>query len=169
MFLSQLPYVPLGNLRGVVCYQNEPGDVSDDTLREALTKVALAPLSDRLDDEEDWAKVLSPGERQRIAFARILLTRPASGFPRRSHLGTDLPAGLRFCQEDWCAPNCPTASWSASATGRPSNSTTTTCWNCLAKANGSWGGWKRGSRRPASVRMVRSDYRAVPGNAPLWS
>ena len=51
MFLSQLPYVPLGNLRGVVCYPNEPGDISDDTLREVLTKVALAPLSDRLDDE----------------------------------------------------------------------------------------------------------------------
>ena len=41
-----------------------------------LTKVALPHLVDRLDEVQDWAKVLSPGEQQRIAFARILLTKP---------------------------------------------------------------------------------------------
>ena len=80
MFLSQLPYVPLGNLRDVVCYPNTPADISDDTLRDTLNKVALAPLSDRLDEERDWAKVLSPGEQQRVAFARILLTKPKAVF-----------------------------------------------------------------------------------------
>jgi putative ATP-binding cassette transporter len=80
MFLSQLPYVPLGNLRGVVCYPNSPDAIADDTLRETLTKVALAPLIDRLDEECDWAKVLSPGEQQRVAFARVLLTKPKAVF-----------------------------------------------------------------------------------------
>jgi putative ATP-binding cassette transporter len=80
MFLSQLPYVPLGTLRGVVCYPNSPDDVPADTLRDTLTKVALAPLCDRLDEERDWAKVLSPGEQQRVAFARILLTKPRAVF-----------------------------------------------------------------------------------------
>jgi vitamin B12/bleomycin/antimicrobial peptide transport system ATP-binding/permease protein len=80
MFLSQLPYVPLGNLRVVVCYPNSPEDISDDTLRETLNKVALAPLVDRLDEERDWAKVLSPGEQQRVAFARVLLTKPKAIF-----------------------------------------------------------------------------------------
>ncbi len=80
MFLSQLPYVPLGTLRGVVCYPNSPDDITDDDLRDTLTKVALAPLCDRLDEERDWAKVLSPGEQQRVAFARILLTRPQAVF-----------------------------------------------------------------------------------------
>ncbi|BBZ69593.1 ABC transporter ATP-binding protein/permease [Mycobacterium paraseoulense] len=80
MFLSQLPYVPLGSLRTVVCYPNSPDGVSDAELREVLTKVALAPLIDRLDEERDWAKVLSPGEQQRAAFARILLTKPKAVF-----------------------------------------------------------------------------------------
>jgi putative ATP-binding cassette transporter len=80
MFLSQLPYVPLGTLRTVVCYPNAPTDISDETLHDTLTRVALAPLSDRLDEVRDWAKVLSPGEQQRVAFARILLTKPRAVF-----------------------------------------------------------------------------------------
>ncbi|GFG96024.1 ABC transporter ATP-binding protein/permease [Mycobacterium timonense] len=80
MFLSQLPYVPLGTLRTVVCYPNSPDGVSDDQLRDVLTKVVLAPLISRLDEDADWAKVLSPGEQQRVAFARVLLTRPKAVF-----------------------------------------------------------------------------------------
>jgi putative ATP-binding cassette transporter len=80
MFLSQLPYVPLGTMRTVACYPNSPNDIPDDVLRDTLTKVALAPLCDRLDEERDWAKVLSPGEQQRVAFARVLLTKPQAVF-----------------------------------------------------------------------------------------
>jgi putative ATP-binding cassette transporter len=76
MFLSQLPYVPLGNLRAVVTYPGKEGTIDDDTLKRTLEKVVLPHLVDRLDEVEDWAKVLSPGEQQRIAFARILLTKP---------------------------------------------------------------------------------------------
>jgi putative ATP-binding cassette transporter len=76
MFLSQLPYVPLGDLRAVVTYPRKEGTVDDRTLRYTLQKVALPHLVDRLDEVLDWAKVLSPGEQQRIAFARILLTKP---------------------------------------------------------------------------------------------
>jgi vitamin B12/bleomycin/antimicrobial peptide transport system ATP-binding/permease protein len=94
MFLSQLPYVPLGTLRGVACYPNSPDDVSEDTLRDTLTKVALAPLCDRLDEERDWAKVLSPGEQQRVAFARILLTKPQAVFLDESTSALD--EGLEY-------------------------------------------------------------------------
>ncbi len=94
MFLSQLPYVPLGALRGVVCYPNAPDQVSEETLRETLTKVALAPLGDRLDEERDWAKVLSPGEQQRIAFARVLLTKPKAVFLDEATSALD--EGLEF-------------------------------------------------------------------------
>jgi vitamin B12/bleomycin/antimicrobial peptide transport system ATP-binding/permease protein len=94
MFLSQLPYVPLGGLRGVVCYPNSPDDVSDGELRDVLTKVALAPLIGRLDEEQDWAKVLSPGEQQRVAFARVLLTQPKAVFLDEATSALD--EGLEF-------------------------------------------------------------------------
>jgi putative ATP-binding cassette transporter len=98
MFLSQLPYVPLGNLRGVVCYPNSSDDISDDELRDVLTKVALAPLIGRLDEERDWAKVLSPGEQQRVAFARILLTKPKAVFLDEATSALD--EGLEFALYD---------------------------------------------------------------------
>ncbi|HEY2504585.1 MAG TPA: ABC transporter ATP-binding protein/permease [Mycobacterium sp.] len=94
MFLSQLPYVPLGTLRGVVCYPNSPDAISNDELRDVLTKVALAPLYERIDEEQDWAKVLSPGEQQRVAFARILLTRPQAVFLDEATSALD--EGLEF-------------------------------------------------------------------------
>jgi putative ATP-binding cassette transporter len=94
MFLSQLPYVPLGDLRAVVSYPNEEGTIDDQTLRRTLEKVALPHLVDRLDEEQDWAKVLSPGEQQRIAFARVLLTRPKAVFLDESTSALD--EGLEF-------------------------------------------------------------------------
>ncbi len=80
MFLSQLPYMPLGDLRAVVSYPAEAGDIDDATIRAALDTVALGHLETRLDEGFDWAKVLSPGEQQRIAFARVLLTKPKAVF-----------------------------------------------------------------------------------------
>jgi vitamin B12/bleomycin/antimicrobial peptide transport system ATP-binding/permease protein len=80
MFLSQLPYVPLGDLRAVVCYPSSAGEIPDAVLRDMLVKVMLPHLVDRLDEEQDWAKVLSPGEQQRVAVARVLLTKPKAVF-----------------------------------------------------------------------------------------
>jgi putative ATP-binding cassette transporter len=94
MFLSQLPYVPLGSLRTVVCYPNSPDDISDHELHDVLTKVALAPMIGRLAEEQDWAKVLSPGEQQRVAFARILLTKPKAIFLDEATSALD--EGLEF-------------------------------------------------------------------------
>lgn len=80
MFLSQLPYAPLGNLRDVVSYPSPAGTFDDGEIRETLTMVTLGHLSTRLDEESDWSKILSPGEQQRIAFARVLLTKPRAVF-----------------------------------------------------------------------------------------
>jgi putative ATP-binding cassette transporter len=91
MFLSQLPYVPLGDLRTVVSYPHKAGEIPDDTLREALEAVALPRYTSRLDEVADWAKVLSPGEQQRVAFARILLTRPKVVFLDEATSALDEP------------------------------------------------------------------------------
>jgi putative ATP-binding cassette transporter len=80
MFVPQLPYIPLGDLRAVVSYPHEAGAVDDRDVQQALVKVALRHLAIRLNDVRDWAKVLSVGEQQRIAFARILLTKPRAVF-----------------------------------------------------------------------------------------
>jgi putative ATP-binding cassette transporter len=80
MFLSQLPYAPLGPLRAVVCYPCGADAFDDSVIQEALDAVTLGHLAARLDEEADWSKVLSPGEQQRVAFARVLLTRPGAVF-----------------------------------------------------------------------------------------
>jgi putative ATP-binding cassette transporter len=94
MFLSQLPYVPLGDLRAVVTYPGKEGAIDDNTLKRMLLRVALPHLVERLDEVLDWAKVLSPGEQQRIAFARILLTKPKVVFLDESTSALD--EGLEF-------------------------------------------------------------------------
>ena len=80
MFLSQLPYAPLGSLRGVLSYPSESNTYSDNEIRGVLGTVTLGHLGDRLDDDADWAKILSPGEQQRVAFARVLLAKPTAVF-----------------------------------------------------------------------------------------
>ena len=74
LFLPQKPYLPLGNLRTVVCYPGEPR--GDDEIREALAAVGLAALGARLDEVQSWSLQLSPGEQQRLAVARAILYRP---------------------------------------------------------------------------------------------
>lgn len=80
MFVPQLPYLPLGDLRAVVSYPNGDAALDDREIQQALIKVALPHLAIRLNEVGDWAKVLSVGEQQRIAFARVLLTKPRAVF-----------------------------------------------------------------------------------------
>lgn len=76
MFLSQTPYLPLGDLRAVLSYPDVEAAIPDEELLAALEDVALGHLGRQLNDVQDWSKVLSPGEQQRIAFARVLLQKP---------------------------------------------------------------------------------------------
>jgi putative ATP-binding cassette transporter len=76
LFLPQRPYLPIGVLRDVVSYPMPAGGVDDKTLREALEAVGLPELAGRLDESAHWALQLSPGEQQRLTFARALLQKP---------------------------------------------------------------------------------------------
>lgn len=79
MFLPQKPYMVLGSLRQQLLYPNPEQNVSDEQLHAVLQRVNLPSLSCRfggLDAEAHWADVLSLGEQQRLAFARLLLAKP---------------------------------------------------------------------------------------------
>ena len=76
LFLSQRPYLPLGDLRTAIAYP-APGTPTDDgRMQQALRQVNLAHLVERLDISNDWSNILSVGEQQRLAFARLLFNRP---------------------------------------------------------------------------------------------
>ena len=74
LFVPQRPYTPQGSLRRAICYPNIRPD--EHQLAAALKACRLGYLKELLDTEDDWQHKLSPGELQRIAFVRILITRP---------------------------------------------------------------------------------------------
>ncbi|MEK0081696.1 ABC transporter ATP-binding protein/permease [Benzoatithermus flavus] len=76
LFLPQKPYIPIGTLKEAICYPDKPDAHGDAEVREALVSCKLAHLAGRLDESANWSMVLSPGEQQRLAFARVLLVRP---------------------------------------------------------------------------------------------
>lgn len=79
LFLPQRPYMLLGSLRSQLLYPLQEREIADDELQRLLERVNLPDLAARfggLDTELDWAKVLSVGEQQRVAFARVLLIAP---------------------------------------------------------------------------------------------
>lgn len=76
LFLPQKSYIPIATLRQAIGYPGLTRPVEDDQLRLILEECRLSFLAGRLDDMEDWAQVLSLGEQQRLAFARVLLQQP---------------------------------------------------------------------------------------------
>ena len=79
MFIPQKPYMLLGSLREQLCYPQPPDRFGDEQLRHVLEQVRLPELVQRypdLDIKQDWPRLLSLGEQQRLAFARLLLNAP---------------------------------------------------------------------------------------------
>lgn len=76
LFLPQRPYLPLGSLRKAIYYPLPVREGEEAFLAEVLAKVDMAEFADKLDTVDDWSRILSLGEQQRIAFARVLIVRP---------------------------------------------------------------------------------------------
>jgi vitamin B12/bleomycin/antimicrobial peptide transport system ATP-binding/permease protein len=74
--LPQKPYVPSGTLRRAVAYPGAAEDWTLESMGEALHKVGLDHLKEKLEEEAPWDQTLSGGEKQRLAFARLLLHNP---------------------------------------------------------------------------------------------
>jgi ABC-type uncharacterized transport system, permease and ATPase components len=76
MFVPQRPYMPLGTLRDTLLYPNTNGIVTDAAIRSVMVQCRLEAFIEKLDHVDNWSHILSLGEQQRIAFARMLLTQP---------------------------------------------------------------------------------------------
>jgi putative ATP-binding cassette transporter len=76
MFVPQKSYLPIDQLRKVLLYSGATQGVADHELIHTLQECRLPHLADKLAESRDWGQVLSLGEQQRLAFARILLLKP---------------------------------------------------------------------------------------------
>ncbi|MEH2195009.1 MAG: ATP-binding cassette domain-containing protein [Nostoc sp.] len=80
LFLPQRPYIILGTLREQLLYPQTNRKMTDGELEEILRRVNLQNLLSRVDGfdtEVPWENILSLGEQQRLAFARLLITHPS--------------------------------------------------------------------------------------------
>ncbi|QGZ62508.1 ABC transporter ATP-binding protein/permease [Paraburkholderia acidisoli] len=76
MFIPQQSYLPIGTLKAALTYPSPADAYSDEDCREALRACRLEDYAERLGESGHWTRVLSPGEQQRLAGARVLLHKP---------------------------------------------------------------------------------------------
>lgn len=76
LFLPQRSYLPIGTLADALSYPDAGNAYSRDTLADVLRRTRLGALAKHLDVFDNWSLRLSPGEQQRLAFARALLQKP---------------------------------------------------------------------------------------------
>jgi vitamin B12/bleomycin/antimicrobial peptide transport system ATP-binding/permease protein len=74
--LPQKPYIPNGTLRRAITYPAPAEDWDEKQIGKALDQVGLSHLKEKVEEEAPWDQTLSGGEKQRLAFARVLLHKP---------------------------------------------------------------------------------------------
>ncbi|SPX43318.1 ABC transporter ATP-binding protein [Haemophilus influenzae] len=77
-----------------LAYPNNADNISHTQAVEILNKVQLGHLAEQLEKEQDWTRILSLGEQQRLAFARLILHKPAVAFLDEATASMD--EGLEF-------------------------------------------------------------------------
>jgi putative ATP-binding cassette transporter len=92
MFIPQRPYFPHGSLRDALAYPEPATSYTDAMLQSALTQALLPQLTHRLDDEDAWGQILSGGEQQRLAIARVMLKKPQWIFADEATSALDVDA-----------------------------------------------------------------------------
>ena len=92
LLLPQRPYFPVASLAAALSYPARLGAFDDARLSEALTAVGLGEWAGRLHEEAHWNRMLSLGEQQRLAVARVLLQAPDFLFLDEATASLDEPA-----------------------------------------------------------------------------
>jgi putative ATP-binding cassette transporter len=119
--LPQQHYIPTGTLRRAAAYPEAPDAFSDEEIATAFEKVGLGHHLDRLDEEAPWDQTLSGGEKQRLAFARILVHKPdivvldeataALDFHSRKIELARREGGAKLVRDIELGPSLPGAAW----------------------------------------------------------
>lgn len=99
MFVPQRPFVPAGTLADALAWPQPPEAFAAAAMAHALATVGLAERGVRLHEQRDWARELSPGEQQRLQFARVLLQRPDWVFLDESTSALDEAAQARLYRQ----------------------------------------------------------------------
>jgi vitamin B12/bleomycin/antimicrobial peptide transport system ATP-binding/permease protein len=92
MILPQRPYFPIAPLAAAVAYPAEPDTYDSVRVAELIAAAGLPGLAARIDDEEHWNRMLSPGEQQRLGVARAILHRPDYLFLDEATASLDEPS-----------------------------------------------------------------------------
>ncbi|MDP9781748.1 ABC transporter ATP-binding protein/permease [Pseudomonas fluorescens] len=89
LFVPQKSYIPEGSLKAALCYPDVEARFTTEQCRQALLDVGLTERAGSLSVCDDWQKVLSGGEQQRLAIARVLLQQPQFVFFDEATSGLD--------------------------------------------------------------------------------
>jgi len=105
-FLPQKPYCTLGTLRDQITYPHrKEGEPENEELLDLLVKVGLPNLAklagkgdevQGLNSVKDWSAMLSLGEQQRLAFARLIYNEPKLGILDEATSALDLECERRM-------------------------------------------------------------------------
>src|SRR5450759_5200512 len=135
--LPQKPYVPLGTLRRAAAYPAAAEDWTVEQIGEALDKVGLGHLKDKIEEDAPWDQTLSGGEKQRLAFARLFLHKPDIIVLDEATSALDEKSQDKMME--LMTKELPNATWSASGIA-PSSKPSTAARLCLsaARAGPSW-------------------------------
>lgn len=90
IFLSQNPYLPVGTIAQVLTYPDEKLKLQDKDVLHALEKVKLDHLKEKIHEFNNWELILSGGEQQRLALARIWVQNPDWVYMDESLSATDI-------------------------------------------------------------------------------